>query len=174
MSHVVAVPEMMTAAAEDLATMGCTLNAAHLAAAESTVEVVPAAADEVSAGITHLFSQHAQDYQALAVKAAAFQEKFVHQLTASAASFASAEAANGAVLRPLAASAASIGDTIGAFWDGLGMFFTGFWNAVTSFFSQLFTYIERFVLGLVFLVFLLVLFPPQITFSSTPPFIHIS
>src|SRR5262249_3542026 len=64
---VVATREMTTATAADLATMGSTLDTAHEAAAASTVAVEPAAADEVSGSIAHLFSHYAQDYQALAV-----------------------------------------------------------------------------------------------------------
>ncbi|HWS94792.1 MAG TPA: PE domain-containing protein, partial [Mycobacterium sp.] len=37
MSYVIAAPEMMTAAATDLATIGSDLSAAHTAAAASTV-----------------------------------------------------------------------------------------------------------------------------------------
>jgi hypothetical protein len=66
MAYVIAHPEMMAAAATDVATIGSTLNAAHTAAAAPTLAVMPAAADEVSAGVAHLFSQHAHDYQALA------------------------------------------------------------------------------------------------------------
>ncbi|MGA7055357.1 MAG: PE family protein, partial [Mycobacterium sp.] len=51
----------MTEAATDLANIGSTVNAAHMAAATPTVAVIPAAADEVSSSIAHLFSQHAQD-----------------------------------------------------------------------------------------------------------------
>src|SRR5215469_11142023 len=101
MSFVIAAPEMMTAAAADLDTIGSTLSAAHEAAAPSTLAVIPAAADEVSVRIAHLFSQHARDYQALAGHAAASQNHFVHSLKASAASYASAEAANTALLQPL-------------------------------------------------------------------------
>lgn len=91
MSAVIAVPELMAEAATDLATIGSNLSAAHMTAAPSTVAVLPAAADEVSASIAHLFSQHAQDYQALAGQAAAFHGQFVQNLTASAASYTSAE-----------------------------------------------------------------------------------
>jgi hypothetical protein len=94
MSYVIAAPEMMTSAAADLATIGSNVSAAHMAAAARTVAVIPAAADEVSAGIAHLFSQHAQSYQALAGKAAAFQEQFVQNLTAGAVSYANTEAFN--------------------------------------------------------------------------------
>src|SRR5271163_2123070 len=51
-----------------------------------------AGADEVSAGIAHLFSQHAQGYQALAGQAAAFQDQFVQHLKAGASWYASIEA----------------------------------------------------------------------------------
>ncbi|GJO16304.1 hypothetical protein NJB1507_04100 [Mycobacterium marinum] len=56
-------PELVAAAANDYAKIGVLLGEAHAAAAASTVELLPAAADEVSAGIAHLFSEHAEDYQ---------------------------------------------------------------------------------------------------------------
>jgi hypothetical protein len=91
MAYVIAAPEMMTAAATDVATIGSNVNAAHMVAAARTMSVIPAAADEVSAGIAHLFSQHAANYQALAAQAAAFNEQFVQHLTAGAFSYASIE-----------------------------------------------------------------------------------
>jgi hypothetical protein len=54
-----------------------------------------------SASIAHLMSGYGQEYQALAGQAAAFQEQFVQNLTASTGSFTSAEAANTALLQPL-------------------------------------------------------------------------
>ena len=106
MPYVIAAPEMIAAAATDLATIGSTLSAAHTAAAP-TLAVMPAAADEVSASVAHLFSQHAHDYQALAGQATAFHEQFVQHLTASAGSYARAEAANASMLQPLNASTGS-------------------------------------------------------------------
>ena len=64
MSYLIAAPEIMTSTATDLATIGSNLSAAHAVAAARTVAVPPAAADEVSASIAHLFSAHAQEYQA--------------------------------------------------------------------------------------------------------------
>ena len=113
MSSVIATPELITTAATDLANIGSNLSAAHTAAAP-TLAVLPAAADEVSAGIAHLFSAHAQDYQALAGRAAAFHQQFVQNLTAGAGSYASAEAANAAVLQPLNAVAGSVASAIAA------------------------------------------------------------
>jgi len=119
---VIADTELMTAAASDLAGIGSNLNAAHLTAAASGVAVIPAAADEVSAGIAHLFSAHAQDYQALAAQASAFHEDFVQHLTASedfvqhltasAASYASIEAAIASLLHDLNSSADSFTSAI--------------------------------------------------------------
>jgi PE family len=65
MTSMIVAPEMMTSAAADLATIGSHIDAAHLAAAHIT-SVTPAAADEVSAGIAQLFSQHGSGFQALA------------------------------------------------------------------------------------------------------------
>jgi hypothetical protein len=105
---VIAAPELINTAATDLANIGSNLSAAHTAAATPTTGVIPAAADEVSAGIAHLFSAHAQDYQALAGRAAAFHQQFMQNLTASAGSYASAEAANASLLQPLNAVAGSL------------------------------------------------------------------
>jgi hypothetical protein len=93
MSYVIAAPETITSAATDLATIGSNVSAAHMAAAAPTLALLPAAADEVSGSIAQLFSQHAADYQAMAAQAAAFNEGFVQNLTASAGSYASAETA---------------------------------------------------------------------------------
>jgi hypothetical protein len=92
MSYVIAAPEMMTSAATDLATIGSNVNAAHMVAAARTSSVIPAAADEVSTSIAHLFSQHAANYQALAAQAAAFNDQFVQHLTAGAFSYTDIEA----------------------------------------------------------------------------------
>jgi len=107
MSYVIAAPEMMTAAATDLATIGSNLSAAHAAAAPA-LAVTPAAADEVSVGIAQLFSQHGQDYQALAGETAAFHEQFVQNLTASAASYDGIEAVFASLLRELNVAANSL------------------------------------------------------------------
>jgi hypothetical protein len=129
MSAVIAMPELMADAATNLATIGDTLNTAHMTAAASTVTVLPAAADEVSASIAHLFSGYAQDYQKLAAKAAGFHAQFVQKLTASAGAYASAEAANVAsLLQPLTAAAgsmtgaaAAIDPTLAFYLNGLNM-----------------------------------------------------
>jgi hypothetical protein len=113
MSYVIAAPETMTSAASDLASIGSDLSAAHTAAAAPTVALVPAAADEVSAGVAHLFSQYATGFQALAGQAAAFHQQFVHNLTAGAGSYAATEAGS------VASLTASLGSFITAIANSL-------------------------------------------------------
>ena len=105
MSYVVVAPEMMTSAASDLAGIGSNVEAAHMVATARTTSVIPAAADEVSTGIAHLFSQHAASYHALAGQASAFHEHFVQNLTAGAHSCATAEATSASFLQDLNANA---------------------------------------------------------------------
>jgi hypothetical protein len=107
MSYVIADPAMMTLAAADLAAIGSNVDAAHLVAAARTTSVIPAAADEVSASIAHLFSAHAANYQAMAAQAAAFSDQFVQHLKTGAGAYAGAEAAAAASLQPLTAPAAT-------------------------------------------------------------------
>ena len=56
MSYVVAFPEMLSAAAPDLAGIGSSLSEANAAAVAPTTGVMAAAGDEVSAAIASLFS----------------------------------------------------------------------------------------------------------------------
>jgi triacylglycerol lipase len=92
MSYVIAAPEMLAAAAADVAGIGSSLSEANAAAATQTTGVLAAAEDEVSAAIAALFSAHGQGFHALSTQAAAFHARFVQALKSSANSFASAEA----------------------------------------------------------------------------------
>ena len=105
MSFVIAAPEMMAAAATDLATIGSDLSVAHAAAVVPTVALVPAAGDEVSAVVARLFSRYAEGFQGLAGQATAFHENFARHLTAGAHSYASAEAIDVPYLRWLVENA---------------------------------------------------------------------
>jgi hypothetical protein len=149
MSYVIAAPEMMTSAATDLATIGSTLSAAHMAVAP-TLAVIPAAADEVSASIADLFSRYAGGYQALTGQASVFHEQFVQNLTASAGSYASTEAANVAVLQPLTAIVGSLGSGIGASFDQLSNLLTALWNAFQPFLLNLELNLEALLAFLLF------------------------
>lgn len=55
MSYVLATPEMVAAAANNLAQIGSTLSAANAAALAPTTGVLAAGADEVSAAVASLF-----------------------------------------------------------------------------------------------------------------------
>ncbi|WP_281255265.1 PE family protein [Mycobacterium palustre] len=142
-----AAPAILTAAAVDVAGVGSTLNAAHVAAAPPTIGLIPAAADEVSAGIAQLFSRCAQDYHALAARAAAFNEQFVQHLKASADSYVAAEAAAAASLQHLNASpASSVGGIAAAVPTQLTEAINGIWNMLTSFAATLQTFLFELAL----------------------------
>jgi hypothetical protein len=94
MSFVTAHPEMLAAAAGNFQTIGSAMAANNSAAAGPTAEVIPAAADEVSALTATQFSMHAAIYQTISAQAAAIHQQFVATLSATAASYAATEAAN--------------------------------------------------------------------------------
>jgi hypothetical protein len=98
MSFLTTQPEMLAAAASDLAGIGSATAAANAAAATPTTAVVPAAADEVSALTAAQFATHAEMYQAVSAKAAAIHEMFVTTLGTSAGSYAATEVANAAAV----------------------------------------------------------------------------
>jgi hypothetical protein len=75
-----------------LAGIGSTLGAANAAAAAPTTGVLASAADEVSAQVAALLSEHGQGYQQLSARMAAFHEQFVQALSAGAGTYAAAEA----------------------------------------------------------------------------------
>ncbi|WP_155771656.1 PE family protein, partial [Mycobacterium asiaticum] len=101
MSELIAVPELMVAAATDLSRMGSSLTSANLVAAQPTSALPAAGADEISAAVAALFARHARDYQELSAQAAAFHQRFVQLLTGGATSYAAAEATNAGPLQPV-------------------------------------------------------------------------
>ncbi|CCK63304.1 PE family protein [Mycobacterium canetti] len=92
MAFLTATPEVVSAAAADLAGIGSTITAANTAAAAATTGVIPAALDEVSARIAAMFGAHGQAYQAASAQATRFHEQFVQALNAGASAYANAEA----------------------------------------------------------------------------------
>ncbi|WP_155771693.1 PE family protein, partial [Mycobacterium asiaticum] len=94
MTQVFAVPEIMTAAAVDVASIGSSLRAANAAASASTTSLAAAAGDEVSAAIALLFSEEGRAYQALSARAAAFEAQFMQALRQAGLSYAAADAAS--------------------------------------------------------------------------------
>ena len=94
MSFVIAAPELVSAAAEDLAGIRSALGEAAAAAATPTTGVAAAAGDEVSAAISALFGTYGREFQALSAEAAAFHDEFVSLLNGGAAAYLGTEIAN--------------------------------------------------------------------------------
>ena len=80
MSFVIIAPDILAAAAKEVAAIGSSLDAAHAAAAAPTSAVVAAAQDEVSAAIAKLFGNYGQQFQALTSQASLFHNSFVQSL----------------------------------------------------------------------------------------------
>jgi PE-PPE domain/PE family len=97
-SFLVVNPSVVGAAATDLANLGATISDAHAAAAALTTEMVPAAADEISAAVAGLFGTYAQNHHAIAAQAAAFHDRFVQAVNAGVGSYVGAEGANAGAL----------------------------------------------------------------------------
>jgi hypothetical protein len=92
MSFLFAAPEALTAAASDLAGIGSTLGTANEAVAAPTTGVLASAADDVSAQVAALLSEHGLGYQQLSAQMAQFHEKFVQTLNAGVSAYTAAEA----------------------------------------------------------------------------------
>lgn len=75
MSFVLISPEVVSAAAGDLANVGSTISAANKAAAAATTQVLAAGADEVSARIAALFGMYGLEYQAISAQVAAYHQR---------------------------------------------------------------------------------------------------
>src|SRR5947209_6940286 len=98
MSFVITTPEMLNAAATDLARIGSTIGAANMTAAAPTTTIVAAAADEVSSAIAEVLGAHGQLYQAVSAQAATFHDEFVQMLNAGGNAYAHAEVASAAAM----------------------------------------------------------------------------
>ena len=94
MSFVIAVPELVQGAAQDLAGIGSSLAEATASVAGPTTGIAAAAHDEVSVAIASMFGGVGQEFQALGAQAQAFHAQFVDVMNASAGAYGSAEAAN--------------------------------------------------------------------------------
>ncbi|OBK13605.1 PE family protein [Mycobacterium asiaticum] len=119
-----AVPELIEAAATDLAGLRSTISQATESATAATTSVLPAAADEVSALVAQLFGSHGQDFLATSARAAAFHDEFVNLLSGGAGQYAAAETAAQALLGGTAAGApaqsiASFAATVAAPYETL-------------------------------------------------------
>ncbi|WP_261864699.1 PE family protein, partial [Mycobacterium marinum] len=100
-SFVIATPEFLTAAANDLSGIGDAVRAATGAVAPSTTAIAPLAGDEVSAAVTRMFGAYAQEFQTLSARMEQFHTDFVRALLTGAGAYSGAEAANASPLQTL-------------------------------------------------------------------------
>src|ERR1700742_855626 len=91
MSFVIAVPDVVEAAAQDLAGIRSALDEVTQAIVAPTTGLVPAANDEVSTAIASLFGNFGQEYQALNAEVGAFHNAFVTTLSGGAAAYLETE-----------------------------------------------------------------------------------
>jgi PE family len=94
LSFVTTAPELVAAAAHDLAGIGSSLADVTASVAGPTTGVAAAAQDEVSVAIASLFGNFGAEFQAVSAQAQAFHAQFVSAMNGSAAAYLSAEAAN--------------------------------------------------------------------------------
>ncbi len=99
MLSVLALPEVMAAAATDVASIGSVVSTANRGVASATTGILAAAEDEVSAAIASLFSAHGQSYQVLSAQVAVFHARFEQALSGAGGAYATAEGANAALLQ---------------------------------------------------------------------------
>lgn len=98
MTDLTASPQLLAAAAQDVAGIQSAITAANSAAVDRITGVVAAAGDEVSAATAALFSSYARGYQSVIAEAAAFHDAFAGALSAAGSAYAETEVANGAAL----------------------------------------------------------------------------
>lgn len=128
MSYVVALPESMSAAATNVASIGSAVATANQGVAGATTRVFAAAEDEVSAAIAALFSAHGQEYQALSAQASTFSEGFVRALTCASGAYTSAEVANAALMQAAQLGRQEIQQAVSTLATG----FTGVANTIAT------------------------------------------
>jgi hypothetical protein len=94
MSFLIAQPEVLAVAADQLLSINTAVGAGCSAAAAPTAGLVPAAADLVSVLTAAQFSWHANSFQEISAQAAMVRERLATTLGISAGSYAVTEAAN--------------------------------------------------------------------------------
>lgn len=94
MSFVIAAPDLVQDAAQDLAGIRASLADTAATIAGPTTGVVPGAADEVSAAIAALFSNFGQDFQLLTAQAQTFHAEFASLIRVGAGAYLGTEVAN--------------------------------------------------------------------------------
>jgi PE family len=108
MSFMIATPDLVQGAAQDLAGIRSSLAEATATAAGPTTGVAAAAQDEVSVAMASLFGGVGQEFQALSAQAQAFHAEFVNLMNAGAQAYVAAEGAAGQTLMSGAAAPAQV------------------------------------------------------------------
>src|ERR1700677_2647480 len=93
MSFVIAAPELVQDAAQNLAGIRSSLAQGTTAAAGPTTGIAAGASGGVSVSIASLFGNVGQEFQSLSAQAQGFHAQFVTAMNGSAAAYAGAEAA---------------------------------------------------------------------------------
>ena len=108
-AYLLTQPQLMAAAAADVAALHTAINEATAAAASGTSDIAAMAGDEVSEAIKTLFNGFAQEGQAVIAQAALFHSEFAQALASAGSAYTNAEAANlSALTAPLRSAAASL------------------------------------------------------------------
>ena len=143
MSFVVAIPELVQGAAQDLAGLQTSLAEAAEAIAGPTTGVLPAAADEVSAAISTMFGNFGQQFQFISAQAQAFHAQFVSLMNSGIGAYIGTEFANaeqavsglingGGATAGATAAAGSQGSLLGGLFGGGGGGLGGAVSALTG------------------------------------------
>ncbi|MDP7723711.1 outer membrane porin GjpA [Mycobacterium sp. TY814] len=98
MSSVIATPELVLGAAENLAAIRSSLDGVADVISGPTIGIAAAAQDEISTALATMFSDFGRDFRAIDAQAEAFHARFVQLVSASAVDYADAEIANAAQL----------------------------------------------------------------------------
>lgn len=111
MSFVIAAPELVEGAAQDLAGIRSLLADATATVSGPTTGIAAAARDEVSVAIASVFGNFGEKFQALSAQAQAFHTDFVNLMNTSAGAYVSAEVSNA---QQALLSGVNIGRSLGA------------------------------------------------------------
>lgn len=106
MSYLIVEPTDLTTTASTIGDIGKALNSAHMAASDATINIAPAASDEISHSIASMMSKFGSDAQSAARLAATVNDSFIQQLHSAANWYSTAEPANNANVGPIWAHSA--------------------------------------------------------------------
>lgn len=118
--HVITQPQLMAAAAADVAGIGSAISEANAVASGLITDVAVAGADEVSAAAAALFSTYAEGFRAVINEAASFHDRFARALAGAENAYAQAESANAAALTAMTTRASAAATTTAVIMGGSG------------------------------------------------------